>query len=96
MILKNNANKVGFDVLLLENSKIKKHWSNITNKAPNNPSGHSQVDGSTKIIDQQHTQKNKNIVKNFINNVFIKIQVVLMNTLIKTHIFNIIVILRWH
>ncbi|WP_299680862.1 hypothetical protein [uncultured Dokdonia sp.] len=41
--------KIGFDVFRFENYKIVEHWDNLQNIAPLNPSGHSMIDGTTKL-----------------------------------------------
>ncbi|RDU74504.1 hypothetical protein CQA57_00170 [Helicobacter anseris] len=64
--------KVGFDILSIKDKKITKSWKNITLKAPNNPSGHTQIDGVIEIDTKQDIQKNKKIVKDFINDILIQ------------------------
>lgn len=69
---KNGVENVGFDVFLFDRGEIKRAWSNVSNKTPNNPSGRSQIDGETQIKDREKTEVNKRIVKNFIQEVFLQ------------------------
>lgn len=64
--------KVGFDVFRFEEGLIVEHWDNLTEKSSvRNPSGRSQLDGATQVTDFDQTEKNKNIVKDFIDKVLI-------------------------
>lgn len=49
-----------------DQGKIIEHWDVIAAIKPNNLSGHSQYDGPTEITDHQHTAKNKELVRQFI------------------------------
>lgn len=69
---KNGVENVGFDVLLFDGGEIKKAWSNVSSKTPNNPSGRSQIDGETQIKDKEKTEANKEIVRNFIQEILLK------------------------
>ena len=62
---------VAFDVWRMENGKVAEHWDNITVKVDNTASGRSQVDGETAITDIDKTKENKEIVTNFVNDVFV-------------------------
>lgn len=61
--------KVGFDVFRFENGKIVEHWDNLGEKKEPNPSGHTQLDGETKLTDLDKTEANKTLVKAFISDV---------------------------
>ena len=63
--------KIGFDIFRFEAGKIVEHWDNLIEIAPNNPSGHSQIDGTTQIQDLDKTETNKTLVKNFVSSVLI-------------------------
>ena len=58
--------KIGFDVFRFENDLIVEHWDNLIEIQPANPSGHTQIDGSTDITDLDKTAKNKALVKEFV------------------------------
>jgi predicted SnoaL-like aldol condensation-catalyzing enzyme len=65
--------KIGFDVFRFENGKIVEHWDNlqVTPSAPN-PSGRSMTDGTTKLVDAGKTEKNKQLVASFLDEVIIQ------------------------
>lgn len=64
--------KVGFDIFRFEDGLIVEHWDNLTIKAEQaNPSGRTELDGDTKIVDLDKTEENKEVVRNFINDVLI-------------------------
>ncbi|WP_299551605.1 nuclear transport factor 2 family protein [Seonamhaeicola sp.] len=64
--------KVGFDIFRFEDGKIVEHWDNLSAIMPNNPSNHSQTDGTTEIKDLDKTDANKSLVTDFINTVLVK------------------------
>jgi predicted SnoaL-like aldol condensation-catalyzing enzyme len=57
--------KAGFDIFRFENGKIVEHWDNLSEVTPPNPSGRTQFDGSIELSDIDKTEANKNIVKQF-------------------------------
>lgn len=63
--------KVGFDVFRFENGKIVEHWDNLTGITPKNPSGRTQLDGTTEITDFEKTAANKKIIADFAEEVLI-------------------------
>ncbi len=63
------GDQVAFDIFRFENGLIAEHWDNLQAIAPKNPSGHTQVDGATKITDLDKTAKNKAFVKQFIEDI---------------------------
>jgi len=63
--------KVGFDIFRFENGKIVEHWDGLAAIAPANPSGHTQLDGSTEIKDLDKTETNRKIVTAFIDDILI-------------------------
>lgn len=63
--------KIGFDVFRFEDGKIVEHWDNLTDVTPKNPSGRTQVDGTTDIADNDKTEVNKAVVKGFIDEVLL-------------------------
>lgn len=64
--------KVGFDLFRFEEGKIVEHWDNLQALMPANPSGRTQLDGSTEIRDLEKTEQNKAIVADFVNTILIK------------------------
>lgn len=63
--------KVGFDIFRYEDGKIVEHWDNLQPIVLKTVSGRTQIDGATKIIDLNKTDKNKELVRGLINNVFL-------------------------
>lgn len=64
--------KIGFDVFRFEDGKIVEHWDNLQETAKPNPSGHTMIDGPTASKDLDKTEANKTLVKNFLEEVFVK------------------------
>ncbi|QYR22479.1 nuclear transport factor 2 family protein [Paenibacillus sp. sptzw28] len=65
------GSKAVFDIFRFSNGKIVEHWDNIQDLAAPNPSGHTMVDGSTEITDRDKTDKNKALVKKFVEDVLV-------------------------
>jgi predicted SnoaL-like aldol condensation-catalyzing enzyme len=66
------SNQVGFDVFRYDsNGKAVEHWDNLQTITDNNPSGHSLIDGSTTITDQDKTEVNRALVTKFIQEVLV-------------------------
>ena len=64
--------KIGFDVFRFENGLIVEHWDNLQVKPElPNPSGHTMTDGTTEITDLDKTEKNKELVKNFVTDILV-------------------------
>jgi predicted SnoaL-like aldol condensation-catalyzing enzyme len=63
--------KAGFDIFRFEDGKIVEHWDNLSEVTPPNPSGRTQFDGSIELSDIDKTETNKNIVKQFAQEVLI-------------------------
>mgnify|MGYP003625149338 FL=1 len=64
--------KIGFDIFRFENGKIVEHWDNLQEKPENpNPSGNTMIDGTTEIKDNDKTEENKTLVKNFVEDILV-------------------------
>jgi len=64
--------KIGFDIFRFEDGKIVEHWDNLQEKPSNaNPSGHTMTDGATTIADLNKTEKNKALVKKFVEDILV-------------------------
>lgn len=62
--------QVAFDIFRFdENGKIAEHWDNLAAKAEPNPSGRTQIDGTTEQKDFDKTEANREVVKNFLYDV---------------------------
>ena len=66
--------KIGIDVFRFENGLIVEHWDNLIDIQPANPSGRTQIDGTTEATDLDKTEVNKTIVKGFIDDVLLNHQ----------------------
>ena len=65
--------KIGFDVFRFEDGNIVEHWDNLqATPAKPNPSGHTMIDGPTEVRDCDKTQANKELVRSFVHDIFIK------------------------
>lgn len=64
--------KIGFDIFRFENGKIVEHWDNLQETpAKPNPGGHTMTDGPTEIKDIDKTEANKNLVRDFVDNILV-------------------------
>ncbi|WBW96710.1 LysM peptidoglycan-binding domain-containing protein [Oceanirhabdus sp. W0125-5] len=62
--------KVGFDIFRFEEGLIVEHWDNLTVKSEEtNPSGRTQLDGVTEVVNLDKTEENKALVKDFVETV---------------------------
>ncbi len=62
--------QVAFDVFRFDDEgKIIEHWDNLAKKAAPNPSGHTQIDGPVEAEEQDLTEANRELVKNFLYDV---------------------------
>ncbi|MEM9920242.1 MAG: nuclear transport factor 2 family protein [Bacteroidota bacterium] len=67
--------KAAFDIFRFEDGKIVEHWDNLAEITPPNPSGRTQLDGATEIVDTDKTEANKALVKAFVTDVLMNGQV---------------------
>ncbi|MEM1119124.1 MAG: nuclear transport factor 2 family protein [Bacteroidota bacterium] len=63
--------KAAFDVFRFEDGLIVEHWDNMLEIQPPNPSGHTQFDGATDIMDKDKTAANKKTIRDFIEKVLL-------------------------
>ncbi|MEZ8628912.1 hypothetical protein AB6D56_00080 [Vibrio lentus] len=63
--------KAGFDVFRFEDGLIVEHWDNLQELAKPNTSGRTQFDGSTKVVDLDKTEENKQLVSGFVKDILI-------------------------
>lgn len=62
--------QVAFDIFRFDNEgKIAEHWDNLAAKAEPNPSGHTQIDGTTEVTDLDKTEENRKLVEDFLYDV---------------------------
>ena len=59
--------QVAFDIFRFDaDGKIAEHWDNLAVKATPNPSGHTQIDGTTEVKDLEKTEANRALVEQFL------------------------------
>lgn len=63
--------KIGFDVFRFEDGLIVEHWDNLIEIAAPNPSGHTQIDGTTEITDTDKTAENKKLTEEFVTAILV-------------------------
>ena len=56
---------ITFDLFRFKSGKIVEHWGGQTPETGPNPSGHTQVDGPTAVVDRERTETNRTLVRNF-------------------------------
>lgn len=56
---------IAFDLFRFKGAKIVEHWGGQTPETGPNPSGHTQVDGPTAVVDRERTEANRALVRNF-------------------------------
>ena len=61
--------QVAFDIFRFEDGLIAEHWDNLAAKAAPNPSGRTQIDGTTELTDLDKTEVNRELVTNFLYDV---------------------------
>lgn len=63
--------QAGFDIFRFKDGKAVEHWDNLQTMGTNNPSGHTLLDGSTKVMDTKDTEQNKALVKSFVETILV-------------------------
>src|ERR1700719_1098757 len=56
---------IAFDLFRFKDGKIVEHWGGQTPETGPNPSGHTQLDGPTAVVDRTQTEVNRTLVRNF-------------------------------
>lgn len=56
---------IAFDLFRFKGGKIVEHWGGQTLETGPNPSGHTQVDGPTAVVDRERTEVNRPLVASF-------------------------------
>ena len=64
--------RIGFEIFRFEGNQAVEHWDNIQPRMGPNESGHSMVDGPTEASDMHLTETNRQLVKEFIDHVYIQ------------------------
>lgn len=63
---------IGFEIFRFENGQAVEHWDNIQKRKGPNISGHSMVDGETKVMDYEMTESNRMLIQSFIEDILIQ------------------------
>ena len=56
---------IAFDLFRFKDGKIAEHWAGQNPETGPNPSGHTQVDGPSAVVDRKQTEANRTLVRNF-------------------------------
>jgi predicted SnoaL-like aldol condensation-catalyzing enzyme len=56
---------IAFDLFRFKDGKIVEHWGGQSPEIGPNPSGHTQLDGPTAVVDRKQTEANRTLVRNF-------------------------------
>jgi predicted SnoaL-like aldol condensation-catalyzing enzyme len=62
---------IGFEIFRFENEQAVEHWDNIQLRQGPNISGHSMVDGTIEITDNDKTESNRLVIQSFVENVLL-------------------------
>lgn len=65
------SRRIGFEVFRFEDGQAVEHWDNIQPRKGPNASGREMVDGPTEPVDLHATERNRALVKEFVENVLI-------------------------
>ncbi len=66
-----STRRIGFEVFRFEGDRAVEHWDNIQPRRGPNPSGRSMVDGPTEATDFDRTEKNRDLVQRFVDEILI-------------------------
>ena len=67
-----STSKIGFEVFRFEDGLVVEHWDNLQAKPDGpNPSGHTMTDGPTEPTDLDKTRENKELVRSFVDDIFV-------------------------
>jgi len=66
------ARNIGFEIFRFEKDRAVEHWDNIQKREGPNNSGHSMVDGKTKVADHEMTESNRNVINLFVEEILIQ------------------------
>ena len=68
------ASAIAFDLFRFRDGKIAEHWGGQEPEAPPNPSGRTQVDGPTEIVDREKTETNRTLVRTYRETVMVSLR----------------------
>jgi predicted SnoaL-like aldol condensation-catalyzing enzyme len=65
---------IAFDLFRFKDGKIVEHWGGQEAEAPPNPSGRTQVDGPTAVLDREKTEANRALVRTYRETVMVALR----------------------
>jgi predicted SnoaL-like aldol condensation-catalyzing enzyme len=65
---------IAFDLFRFKDGKIVEHWGGQEPEAPPNPSGRTQVDGPTEVLDREKTEANRTLVRTYRETVMVSLR----------------------
>ena len=65
---------IAFDLFRFKGGKMVEHWGGQDAKVGPNPSGHTQVDGPTAVVDRDRTETNRTLVRAFEQTVTVELR----------------------
>jgi predicted SnoaL-like aldol condensation-catalyzing enzyme len=68
------APMIAFDLFRFKDGKIVEHWGAQEPEAPPNPSGRTQVDGPTEVLDREKTEANRTLVRTYRETVMVSLR----------------------
>ena len=69
-----NGPAIAFDLFRFDGDKIVEHWGGQEAEAPPNPSGRTQVDGPTAVLDRDKTEANRALVRTYRETVMVALR----------------------
>ena len=69
-----STSRIGFEIFRFEGDLTVEHWDNIQSRKGPNPSGHTMVDGPIEATDLDKTERNREFVRSFVDEVLINAQ----------------------
>jgi predicted SnoaL-like aldol condensation-catalyzing enzyme len=65
---------IAFDLFRFRDGKIVEHWGGQEPEAPPNPSGRTQTDGPTEVLDRGKTEANRTLVRTYRETVMVSLR----------------------
>jgi predicted SnoaL-like aldol condensation-catalyzing enzyme len=69
-----SASAIAFDLFRFKDGRIVEHWGGQEPEAPPNPSGRTQVDGPTEVLDRERTEANRTLVRTYRETVMVSLR----------------------
>ena len=65
---------IAFDLFRFKDGRIVEHWGGQEPQAPPNPSGRTQVDGPTEVLEREKTEANRTLVRTYRETVMVSLR----------------------